>query len=71
MFPVVEPDSPLAPSPESPMDRDLDAVDTGLVSPPSTFVADSQHAVGTRLPAALDLFVSWVVRDSKGWVRRL
>jgi hypothetical protein len=71
MYPVVEPDSPLAPSAESPMDSDLDAVDAGLVSPPSTFVPGSQHSAGTRLPAALDLFVGWVVRDGKGWVRRL
>jgi hypothetical protein len=53
------------------MDSDLDAVDAGLVSPPSTFVPDPERAAGTRLPAALNLFVGWVVRDGKGWVRRL
>jgi hypothetical protein len=71
MYPVVEPDSPLAPSPESPVDSDLDAVDAELVSSPSTFGPHPEHAAGARLPAILDLFVGWVVRDKKGWVRRL
>jgi len=53
------------------MNSDSDVVDAETLSPPSTFVPDSERAAGTRLPAVLDLFVSWVVQDGKGWVRRL
>lgn len=37
----------------------------------STFVPATDRPAGARLPVALELFVSWVVRDSEGWVRRL
>lgn len=53
------------------MQSDTDTLDSETGSPGSTFVPDSERAAGTRLPAVLDLFVSWVVQDGKGWVRRL
>lgn len=53
------------------MNSDPDLVDAETLSPPSTFVPDSERAAGTRLPAVLGLFVSWVVRDGKRWVGRL
>ena len=54
------------------MDNDPDASDGRADMPLSTFAPDPGRANGpSRLPAVLDLFVGWVVRDGKGWVRRL
>ncbi len=54
------------------MDNDPDAADGRADMPLSTFAPDSgQENDPSRLPAVLDLFVGWVIRDGKGWVRRL
>lgn len=53
------------------MQSDPDTREPEAGSPASTFVPASDRSVEARLPAVLDLFVSWVVRDGKGWVRRL
>jgi len=71
MYPVIEPDSPLASSPESLMESDPDTPGREAGSPASTFLPASDQSAKARLPAALNLFVCWVVRDSKGWIRRL
>lgn len=71
MYPAVESDSPPTSSPESFMQSDPDTREPEAGSPASTFVPASDRSVEARLPAVLDLFVSWVVRDGKGWVRRL
>ena len=71
MPPVVEPDSPRNASLERAMHIDPTTPDLEASATASTFVPATDRPAGARLPVALELFVSWVVRDGKGWVRRL
>ncbi|MFW2341767.1 hypothetical protein [Brevundimonas sp.] len=54
------------------MKRDPALPEAESISSPSTFVPGSDRPLSaSRMPVLLGLFVNWVVRDGKGWVRRL